>query len=128
MDQRYLYPLIPVKCGRSVPRRTPSCDVGRVGLTPTDHPNFFRPISFPVGERRYPALRADSQQGFFRPLKLDNKEPIVKRKLDGFEPKHKPIIESIVECIANCLLVDGILVPHCNCQSHGGLFGTAVAT
>lgn len=47
----------------------------------------------------------------------------MKRKLDGFEPKHKPIVEKIMECIANCFVVDGILVPHCDCKSHGGSFG-----
>lgn len=39
------------------------------------------------------------------------------RKFDGFEPKHKVTID-IRDC-GVCLVVDNIVVPHCDCDEHG---------
>lgn len=45
-------------------------------------------------------------------------------KFSGFTPKHKVIIEKIQEC-HQCYVVDGIVVPHCDCVRHSGLVGAA---
>lgn len=39
------------------------------------------------------------------------------RKFDGYEPKHKAVIERPDDCEV-CLIVDGIIVPHCDCTAH----------
>lgn len=37
-------------------------------------------------------------------------------KVEGFKPRHKAAIEEIYGC--ECLLVDMIVVPHCDCIRH----------
>jgi hypothetical protein len=41
-------------------------------------------------------------------------------EVKGYTPRHKAVVEKIVGCIVNCVIVDGVVVPHCDCVRHGG--------
>lgn len=46
-------------------------------------------------------------------------------KFSGYSPRHKAKIEPIEGCY-QCIIVDGVVVPHCDCKRHSGFIGATV--